>query len=106
LLGDVIGKPEAGVIKVIDAPNSQRLVSGFSLKGVKIAALDVDTILIFPDDSTIIIPGLALRLISPDPPEFEFQDAAASADKILALIGDVKLTDSVSDLSSDVDANR
>jgi Ca2+-binding RTX toxin-like protein len=97
--GDVIAKPEAGEVKVVDAASNQRLEFGFSLAGVKIAALDVDVVLIFPDNSKIIIPGLALRLASVDAPELSFHDEAASADKILSLIGEVKLTDSLMDLS-------
>lgn len=88
-----IGKPDTGTIRVIDTGNMPELNFSFAASDVKLTALDVDLVMIFKDNSKIILPSLALDLIGGNPPRLTFKGTVASPQAVVAQIGQTTLVD-------------
>jgi Ca2+-binding RTX toxin-like protein len=88
-----IGKPDTGTIRVIDTGNMPELNFSFAASDVKLTALDVDLVMIFKDNSKIILPSLALDLIGGNPPRLTFKGTVASPQAVVAQIGQTSLVD-------------
>ncbi|MCC0049839.1 MAG: cadherin domain-containing protein, partial [Rhodobiaceae bacterium] len=89
----LVERPDAGKFAIYDMDGKTALRFAFNLADCKIIVLDVDVVLVFSDDSKIILPGLALQLVMAEPVSFEFADKAVDAQDFLSLIGDVKLAE-------------
>lgn len=89
----VVDKPDANAIKVISLDHVTELVFSFSLTQVKVAVLDVDVILIFPDGAKIILPAFAFAVVASTAPEITTPDGVVAPQKFLAMVGDTKLSD-------------
>ena len=88
-----IGKPDIGTIRVIDTGNMPELNFSFAASDVRLTALDVDLVMIFKDNSKIILPSLALDLIGGNPPRLTFKGTVASPQAVVAQIGQTSLVD-------------
>ncbi len=88
-----INKPDAGTIRVIDTGNLPELNFSFAASDVKLTALDVDLVMIFKDNSKIILPTLAMDLVGANPPRLTFKGSAASPQAVVAQIGQTTLVD-------------
>ena len=93
-----VDRPPPGQLRIMDVAKAAHLKFAFGLQDVKIIALDVDLILVFPDDSKIILPGMGLAAVSPQPPTLLFSEGTISAQKLITQIGDMKLSDQMSAL--------
>jgi Ca2+-binding RTX toxin-like protein len=91
--GFTIGRPEAGAVRVFDALGRSEIRFGFSSQGVKIVALDVDLVLVFPDGAKLVLPGLALEMAGRDDVEIAFADRKVRPQDVLAEIAEVQLSD-------------
>lgn len=58
-----IEAPGKGEIRVVDVQNADEIAFNFDLKAVRISAIDVDLVIMFPDNSKLILPGLAMSLL-------------------------------------------
>lgn len=90
-----IGKPNAGAVQIADVQRAFAIKFGFDLSDVKISAVDVDLVFHFPDGSKLVLPGLALSLLSADPPQIAFNDATIEPAALFTQLGDVKLAEHV-----------
>ncbi len=88
-----IAKPAEGTIRVVDTGNSPELNFAFQASDVKITALDVDLVIIFKDNSKIILPSLAMDLVGVNPPRMKFNGTTVSAQSVVSLIGHTDLVD-------------
>ena len=86
-----IAKPDAGTIRVIDVGNTPELHFNFDALDVKMTALDVDLVMIFSDNSKLILPNLAMDLVSTNPPKLFFRGSLTSPQSVIAAISNVDL---------------
>ncbi|MCC2113735.1 MAG: hypothetical protein KDJ16_16990, partial [Hyphomicrobiales bacterium] len=89
----VVQRPPSGGVSVAEVAGAALIKIAFPLEECKIIILDVDIVIIFPDGSKIILPGMALEMVSLLPPGLEFADVSIDAQKFLARIGEVKLAE-------------
>jgi Ca2+-binding RTX toxin-like protein len=90
-----ISKPMEGTIRVIDTANSPELNFMFDKSDIRLSALDVDLVMIFKDNSKIILPSLAMDLVGGNPPRLKFNGTVVSAQSVVAQIGHTDLVDVV-----------
>ena len=90
-----IGRPGPGVVDVVDVLGRSEIRFGFAVQGVKIVALDVDLVLVFPDGAKLVLPGLALEMAGRDDLEIAFADRKVRPQDVLAEIAEVQLSDFV-----------
>jgi len=86
-----INKPDTGTIRVIDTGNLPEINFSFAASDVKVTALDVDLVMIFNDNSKIILPSLAMDLVGGNPPRLTFKGVVAYPQSIVAQIGETNL---------------
>ena len=60
-------------------PPGAHLKLDFASTEVKVAVLDVDLVLLFPDGAKVILPGYAFSLVGPDSTDANFSDKVALA---------------------------
>ena len=89
----VIERPAPNMIKVVDLASARELSFHFSLADVKVAVLDVDVVLIFPDGAKIILPGFAFAVVALEAPAIVALDGPVDGQTFLSLVGDTKLAD-------------
>ncbi len=94
----VVERPDPGAIRIADVAGARVLKFAFPLDGVKIIALDVDLVLLFPDGAKLVLPGLALEIVSPTPPDMLFAEIRVDAQEVVGEIGDVQLSRSLPSL--------
>jgi Cadherin domain len=94
---DVV-QPAPGAVTVADAAAAQRILFKFPFRAAKLAVLDIDLVVIFDDGAKIIMPGLGLRMLSPDAPRMIFTDEEVAPARALAAVGEVTLTDQLPQL--------
>ena len=90
-----IGKPVAGAVQIADVQRAFAIKFGFDLADVKISAVDVDLVFQFPDGSKLVLPGLALSLLSADPPQIAFNGATVEPAALFTQLGEIRLADQV-----------
>lgn len=90
-----IARPPAGSVQIADVQRAFAIKFGFDLSDVKIAAVDVDLVLLFPDGGKLVLPGMALNLLSADPPRVSFNEAEVEPAVMMAQLGDIKLVDQI-----------
>jgi Ca2+-binding RTX toxin-like protein len=88
-----VRKPNEGTIRVIDTAGLAELNFDFSPSAVHIAALDVDLVMVFDDNSKLILPNLAVGLLGNNPPKLNFAGQPVAAQSVVAAIGQVTLAD-------------
>ncbi|MGL5136998.1 MAG: cadherin repeat domain-containing protein, partial [Beijerinckiaceae bacterium] len=93
-----IVQPAPGAVTVADASGVQRLLFKFPFASARFAVLDIDLVVIFDDGGKIIMPGLGLRMLSPDAPRLIFTDEEVAPARALASIGEVQLADQLPQL--------
>lgn len=91
----IVDKPDPGKFAIHDLAGKTGVRFSFNLADGKIIILDVDVVITFPDDSKIILPGMALKLALSEQIGIEFADMALEEQELLSLAGDVKLADKV-----------
>ncbi|MCA0405591.1 MAG: cadherin repeat domain-containing protein, partial [Proteobacteria bacterium] len=96
----VVERPAAGQLRVVEVEGFKALKFAFSTSDCTMTVLDIDTILVFPDGGKIIIPTLALRLVSPEPPALDFAGKLVEPQQLLASVGDVRLVDTLPALAA------
>uniref|UniRef100_UPI0024DF6EDD cadherin domain-containing protein n=1 Tax=Rhabdaerophilum sp. SD176 TaxID=2983548 RepID=UPI0024DF6EDD len=101
----LVERPNAGEVRVIDVIDARTLKFSFSLNDVSIAILDVDAVLTFPDGGRIVLPTFALQLVSDRPPAIEFNQAAVDPQALLAAAGDVRFFEQIPQVAV-VDSRR
>ncbi len=89
----LIERPPAGSYIVKEVPPGSRLKLDFNTTDVRIAALDVDLLLVFPDGGKVVLPGYTLNMLGVSGSEAIFLDKTMLAQELLANISDVRLTD-------------
>ena len=89
----LVQRPEANGISVVDVGASKRVEFAFSLKDAKVIILDVDAVLVFPDNAKIILPGFAYELITPSPPKLKFTEGMVDPQRLIAKVEETKLSD-------------
>ena len=94
-----IERPAPGSVQIADVQRALAIKFGFDLADVKIMAVDVDLVLVFPDGGRLVLPGLALSLLSAEPPQIAFNEEAIEPHEFISRLGDVKLIDQVPALS-------
>ncbi|MEZ5840904.1 MAG: hypothetical protein R3D02_10950 [Hyphomicrobiales bacterium] len=92
-------KPPAGGFEIVDVGNAATVKFAFPLEQCRVIILDVDIVIVFPDGSKIILPGLALEVVSTLPPTLEFEDTSVDAQTFLAKVGEVKLAEEMPNMS-------
>jgi hypothetical protein len=95
----LIERPAAGQTKLIDMGGARQLKFSFSLSDVTVTMLDVDAVLTFPDGARLIVPGLFLRLVEPEPTQVRFLEVATPSDVVIAAAGDVRLSEQLPHLA-------
>jgi Ca2+-binding RTX toxin-like protein len=88
-----VPRPSEGTIRVIDTAGIAELNFNFPSSDVHIAALDVDLVMVFADNSKLILPNLAVGLLGANPPKLNFLGKAVAAQAVVAAIGQVTLSD-------------
>jgi hypothetical protein len=88
-----IPRPSEGTIRVIDTAGLAELNFNFSPSSVHIAALDVDLVMVFSDNSKLILPNLALGLLGSNPPKLNFQGKEVAAQDVVGAINQVTLAE-------------
>lgn len=88
-----VPRPGTGTIRVIDTAGIAELNFNFPSSDVHIAALDVDLVMVFADNSKLILPNLAVGLLGSNPPKLNFLGKAVTAQAVVAAIGQVTLAD-------------
>ena len=88
-----IPRPSEGTIRVIDTSGLAELNFNFPTSSVHIAALDVDLVMVFPDNSKLILPNLALALLGSNPPKINFLGKPVPAQDVVGAINQVTLAD-------------
>lgn len=91
----VIGKPAPGSVQIADVQRAFAIKFGFDFSDVKVTAVDVDLVFLFPDGSRLVLPGLALNLLSADPPSISFKEEQIEPAVMFSKLGDIKLVDHV-----------
>lgn len=86
-------RPDEGTIRVIDIASLGELNFNFPPSAVRIAALDVDIVMVFNDNSKLILPNLALGLLGANPPKLKFLGKSISPQAMMSAISDVTLAD-------------
>ena len=89
----LVQRPDANGISVVDIGPAKRVEFAFSLKDAKIIILDVDAVLVFPDNGKIILPGFAYELITPSPPKLKFSEGMVDPQRLIARVEETKLSD-------------
>ncbi len=93
-----IAKPAAGNVIVAEISDAERIGFAFAASASKVAILDIDLVVLFDDGAKIILPGLALRMISERPPQIWFGQEEVQAQQLLAGVGEVQLADQLPQL--------
>src|SRR5689334_5982658 len=88
-----VERPEAKAIKVLDLTSAKELVFDFDLAACKVAVLDVDVVLMFPDGGKIILPGFAFSVVALSAHELMGPQGPIDPQHFLSLVGDTKVTD-------------
>ena len=89
----VIERPAPNEVKLIDIAQAHQISFHFPLESCRIAVLDIDVILTFPDEGRIILPAFALQLVTADPPRLAFGNVSVEAQSFVAEIGSTTLSD-------------
>ena len=89
----IIERPLAHEVRVVDVFQAQQILFRFPLDACRIAVLDIDVILTFPDEARIILPAFALQLVTADPPHLSFANVVVEAQSFIAGIGTTTLSD-------------
>ncbi|MCA0407168.1 MAG: hypothetical protein LCH39_13580, partial [Proteobacteria bacterium] len=92
----VIDRPPPGGYIVQEVSPGAKLKLNFNTSDVRVAALDVDLLLLFPDGGKIVLPGYALNMLGSAGTEAIFLDKTLLSQDLLASIADVRLTDDAS----------
>ncbi|WP_305883677.1 calcium-binding protein [Alsobacter ponti] len=93
-----VGKPPPGAIKLVDVSPDHDLAFDFAMADVKIAIVDVDLVIVFPDGARLILPGLAMKLMDPNAPVLHFVDGDVAGQNVFAQISDIHLSESLTAL--------
>ena len=88
-----VPRPAEGTIRVIDTAGIAELNFNFKPSEVHIAALDVDLVMVFADNSKLILPNLAVGLLGANPPKLNFLGKPVAAQAVVAAISQVTLAD-------------
>ncbi len=88
-----IGPPEPGQVKLIEIGSAVALRFDFPIEACRIAILDIDAVLVFPNGGKLILPALALQMVSADPPKLLFGSIDVSAQEFIASVGDLRLAE-------------
>ena len=56
----------------------------------RVEIVDIDMILIFPDGSRIVLPGVGLQALSGNAPIINFSDRSIDARELLGMLGEVR----------------
>ena len=89
----IIERPLAHEVRVVDVVQAQQILFKFPLDACRIAVLDIDVILTFPDEARIILPAFALQLVTADPPHLNFANVTVEAQSFVAGIGTTTLSE-------------
>ncbi len=89
------GKGADGVMRIIEIGSDNKIMLKVMFQPFKVEIVDVDMILIFEDGTRIIVPGLGLAALSPNPPALVFMDKTLDMAALVSKVGIVK---SVSDI--------
>ncbi|MEI8145534.1 MAG: hypothetical protein WCH83_08745, partial [Alphaproteobacteria bacterium] len=95
----LIERPDPGQVRVHDVAGFRSIKFAFPIDTAKVVVLDVDVVLVFPDGAKILLPGLALQIVTDAPPDLTFQDIQINPQAFVAKIGEVKLADSLPSMS-------
>jgi len=88
-----IPRPSEGTIRVIATAGLAELNFNFPPSSVHIAALDVDLVMVFSDNSKLILPNLAMGLLGSNPPKLSFLGKSVSPQDVVGAINQVTLAD-------------
>ncbi|MFY8114005.1 MAG: cadherin domain-containing protein, partial [Rhabdaerophilum sp.] len=91
----VIERPNAGELRVVDVIDARTLKFAFSLTDASVSILDVDAVLTFPDGGRIILPAFALQIVSDRPPIMQFNNTTIDPQSLLASAGDVRFFEQI-----------
>src|SRR5262249_19027610 len=89
----VVERPAADAISVVDLTNIKHVVLDFSMQGVKVAVLDVDVVLLFPDGGKVILPGFAFAMVALEAPTVTATDGPIDSQSFRSLVGETKIAD-------------
>ena len=89
-----IPRPNEGTIRVIDTGGLAELNFNFAPADVRIAALDVDLVMVFADNSKLILPNLAMTLLGNSAPKLNFLGKTVQPQDVVSAINQVNLADS------------
>jgi Ca2+-binding RTX toxin-like protein len=89
------GKGAEGMMRIIEIGADNKIMLKVMFQPFKVEIVDVDMILIFEDGTRIIVPGLGMAALSPNPPALIFVDKTLDMASLVAKVGIVK---SVSDI--------
>lgn len=88
-----VPRPSEGTIRVIDTAGLSELNFNFPPSAVHIAALDVDLVMVFSDNSKLILPNLAMGLLGSNPPKLNFEGKAIAPQDLVGAINQVTLAE-------------
>ncbi|MEM9207047.1 MAG: calcium-binding protein, partial [Pseudomonadota bacterium] len=94
----LIEKPPAGMIEVIETAGLDEIEFAFVLEDIRVMVLDIDVVLVFPDGAKIVLPGLALDVVTSDPPQMRFADLDITSDTFVSRIGEINLSEDLPQL--------
>ncbi|MET0221926.1 MAG: hypothetical protein ABW213_14825, partial [Tardiphaga sp.] len=86
-----IHRPGPGSISVVEVPPGAHLKLDFASTEVKVAVLDVDLVMLFPDGAKIILPGYAFNLVGQESTDANFSDKVVSPQQLLAAVDELHL---------------
>jgi hypothetical protein len=86
-----ISRPDPGRVVIVDLAPGAKVNFNFSLNDCRIAIIDLDLVMIFPDGGKLLLPGFAYQMVSPDPPETAFLQTAVDAQTILANVSETRM---------------
>jgi Ca2+-binding RTX toxin-like protein len=89
------GVGHSGAMRIVEIGADNKIFLKVNFQPFKVEIVDVDMILVFEDGTRIIVPGLGLAALSPNPPALVFADKTLDMAEIIAKVGIVK---SVSDI--------
>src|ERR1700759_544003 len=73
-----IHRPAPGSISVVEVPPGAHLKLDFASTDAKVAVLDVDLVMLFPDGAKVILPGYAFNMVGPESADAAFSDKIVS----------------------------
>ncbi|MEN3285984.1 MAG: hypothetical protein V7634_284, partial [Bradyrhizobium sp.] len=86
-----VHRPGPGSISVVEVPPGAHLKLDFASTDVKVAVLDVDLVMLFPDGAKIILPGYAFNLVGQESTDANFADKVVSPQQLLAAVDELHL---------------